>query len=194
MYNQLYRRLRDELGLSQERFAEKVGVSALMISKFETGRRTPSLKTLARMSVLCGYPLGWLCDPVLRRLALPALFWSTDSELRIAYLFGPLAGTMVTDRARFIGQSVADCPGVDSPLLQAHHEAQAGQAVVGKFQLNGHWLQVNLSPNLTSGRFMGVDAVGLSTAGPKTCLSVLPQCQRMFQHLQEQIDTGSASR
>ena len=46
--------LRKGLGLSQEAFAEKLGVSRQAVSKWESGASVPELEKIARISKLCG--------------------------------------------------------------------------------------------------------------------------------------------
>lgn len=55
-------RLRDarsKAGLSQEELADTIGLTALSISKFETGRRQPRISTIERVAEATGMPLGW---------------------------------------------------------------------------------------------------------------------------------------
>lgn len=43
-------RLRKSLGYSQEKFAEKIGISRTHIGHIEQGRKSPSLKSLEKIS------------------------------------------------------------------------------------------------------------------------------------------------
>src|SRR5690349_16802079 len=91
-----------EVGLSQEKLAELVGVSTLSISKFETGRRLPKLDTLERIAVATGYPIGYFCDAY-EAQHLPFLYWAVDGELRLRKLVGPLAGLLFGERQNVLG-------------------------------------------------------------------------------------------
>ena len=51
---QLLRKLRKELGLSQEELATKVGIGQSYICKFERGIKDPSLPTLKRIGKVLG--------------------------------------------------------------------------------------------------------------------------------------------
>ena len=42
--------LRQKLNLSQDRFGKKIGVTGKAVSSYETGRCTPSLRTLERIA------------------------------------------------------------------------------------------------------------------------------------------------
>ncbi len=49
---EMIKSLRKKFGLSQKALAEKIGVSASIISGYETGERTPSVESLLAMSKL----------------------------------------------------------------------------------------------------------------------------------------------
>ena len=174
--------------MSQERFAERVGVSSMTVSKFETGRRKPSLKTLKRVSEFSGYPLCWICDPELRASTLPFLRWSTDSDLRITSLFGPLTMKVVRERARLVGSPVAFWLEADSPLLKAHGTAGAEHPITAQiFALGPHWLQVSMAARFKGEDFAGLDALALLAASSSECSFMLPQCEDRFRHLEKQV-------
>ena len=48
------KRIRQDSGMSQNRFGEKIGISGKTISAYETGRITPPLKVLERITVTYG--------------------------------------------------------------------------------------------------------------------------------------------
>lgn len=50
----MLRAMRDVLGLSQERFAERVGLQRQQISAYENRRHSPSLSTLAEIAEKAG--------------------------------------------------------------------------------------------------------------------------------------------
>lgn len=45
MIGETIRRIRERLGMSQEEFAKNIGCQQSAVSKFELGRKIPSLKT-----------------------------------------------------------------------------------------------------------------------------------------------------
>lgn len=53
-FRQNLRDLRELNGLSQERLAEKAGVSMTFIAHLETGRKSPSFETLEQLSQVLG--------------------------------------------------------------------------------------------------------------------------------------------
>ena len=52
--------LREKAGLSQEKLAEKLGVSRQAVSKWETGQSTPDVDKLMALSRLYGVPVDSL--------------------------------------------------------------------------------------------------------------------------------------
>jgi len=77
------RALRDERGLTQQELGEKAGMSPVMISHFETGRRTsPSIENLVKLAdaldVSVDYLLGRSDDQSPSGSPLEAAFRSTD--------------------------------------------------------------------------------------------------------------------
>ena len=50
MFGQKLKRLREEKGFSQQSLAEQAGVNKMLISKYETGRSTPSMENLGRIA------------------------------------------------------------------------------------------------------------------------------------------------
>ena len=53
-------KLRKERGLTQEQFAEQLFVSRTAVSKWETGRGTPSMESLQMIAKMCGVTLDEL--------------------------------------------------------------------------------------------------------------------------------------
>jgi transcriptional regulator with XRE-family HTH domain len=58
----LLRDARQRAGLTQEEVATKAGVARPLISQYETGRKDPSLTTLARLIEACGMELRVRAD------------------------------------------------------------------------------------------------------------------------------------
>jgi len=59
------KQLREMRGLSQERLAEKVGVSLTFVAHIETGRKSPSFETLELLGEALGvHPYRLLMPPV----------------------------------------------------------------------------------------------------------------------------------
>lgn len=53
-------RYRDEMNIGQETFAEMIGMSQVHVSFIERGTRTPSLKTIIKISSVLGIPIDVL--------------------------------------------------------------------------------------------------------------------------------------
>lgn len=51
--------MREESGLTQNEVAERMGTKASNISRLESGRANPSLKTLKNYAGACGFKLGF---------------------------------------------------------------------------------------------------------------------------------------
>lgn len=58
MYGVFIRRMRSSRGLSQEELARTARVAQSNLSAYERDRRAPSLETLNRLAVACGYQLA----------------------------------------------------------------------------------------------------------------------------------------
>lgn len=56
------RKAREQKGLTREQLAERIGVSPSAIGKWETGDRTPSSDTLARLSEELGVSTDYLLE------------------------------------------------------------------------------------------------------------------------------------
>lgn len=56
------RRIRKELGLTQEEFASKLGMSQAAISRYETGERTPDVYDLLAIARYLGCKVDDLID------------------------------------------------------------------------------------------------------------------------------------
>ncbi|MDE7257585.1 MAG: helix-turn-helix domain-containing protein, partial [Clostridia bacterium] len=54
--------LRKKSGLSQEEFADKLGVSRQAVSKWETGQSVPDSEKAAAMAKFFGVSLDWLIN------------------------------------------------------------------------------------------------------------------------------------
>ena len=61
---ELLKKVRNEKGWTQQYVADKVGISRVYYTDMENGRYTPSLKVLARLSVLFDIDLNFLKENV----------------------------------------------------------------------------------------------------------------------------------
>lgn len=89
------KRLREALKLTQGQLGARVGMSALMVSHFECGRRTPCAWNLVRLCRALGAP----ADVVLgMRTPLPP-FWGYQDEQPVKVDVAPVdvAGTAAND-------------------------------------------------------------------------------------------------
>lgn len=55
---------RRRAGLTQDELARRVGVARPLITQYETGKKDPSLTTLARLISACGMELRMSADPL----------------------------------------------------------------------------------------------------------------------------------
>ena len=55
------KRLRQNTGLSQKEFAEKIGVAAATLSAYENGVKWPSLQTAKKIAEIFNVSIDWLC-------------------------------------------------------------------------------------------------------------------------------------
>ncbi len=62
MVSRAIRRLRNTAGLTQVELAEKIGVSQGSLSAYESGKDTPSIKTLIRIADALGCTLDELVE------------------------------------------------------------------------------------------------------------------------------------
>ena len=61
LFGQRIKKLRQELGLSQRDFAEKIGVTASALSSYEKGQKNPSVNVAVNISSSFRVSLDWLC-------------------------------------------------------------------------------------------------------------------------------------
>ena len=61
LFGQRIKQLRQELGLSQRDFAEKIGVTASALSAYEKGLKNPSVNVAINISSEFKVSLDWLC-------------------------------------------------------------------------------------------------------------------------------------
>lgn len=69
------RKLRSKNGLSQKQVADRIGVSASIVSGYETGERTPSTEVLLSLSYLYNCSTDYLLG---RQAMEPAFVLSTE--------------------------------------------------------------------------------------------------------------------
>ncbi|MCX7619500.1 MAG: helix-turn-helix domain-containing protein [Acidimicrobiales bacterium] len=81
MYGQFLRRVRESRGLTQAELSEISGVSQPNISAFENDRRTPTIDTLNRLLVACGYELAAVAGRRMIVAPLPRAGWFPDETL-----------------------------------------------------------------------------------------------------------------
>jgi transcriptional regulator with XRE-family HTH domain len=80
VYGDFLRLLRTSRGLSQGALAEIVGISQPNLSAYEQGRRVPTLDTLNRLVVACGYELAATDGRTTFYCPLPVAGWFPDDE------------------------------------------------------------------------------------------------------------------
>ena len=80
MYGDFIRALRRSRGLTQEALAEVVGISQPNLSAYEQDRRVPTLDTLNRLVVACGYELAATDGRQTIYCPLPVAGWFPDEE------------------------------------------------------------------------------------------------------------------
>lgn len=61
-FSENVRNARESEGLSQEKFAERIGVIQQMISKYENGTKLPSISTLADIADVLDCSTDYLLD------------------------------------------------------------------------------------------------------------------------------------
>lgn len=61
-FSENVRKARESEGLSQEDFAERIGVTQQMISKYESGIKLPSISTLADIADVLDCSTDYLLD------------------------------------------------------------------------------------------------------------------------------------
>ena len=61
LFGQRIKQLRQELGLSQRDFAEKIGVTASALSAYEKGLKNPSVNVAVNTALAFDVSLDWLC-------------------------------------------------------------------------------------------------------------------------------------
>jgi transcriptional regulator with XRE-family HTH domain len=103
------RRLRTSRGLSQPELAAVSGIDQPNISAIENGRRVPSVETLNRLVVACGYELAAVAGDRIVHLPLPRVGWFPDDDLPPPHPDDPpdeaptvTADTPMADRVRAI--------------------------------------------------------------------------------------------
>ena len=67
-FSQRLRQLRNERRLTQEQVSQKIGVTASMVSSYETDIRLPSYEVLIRIASLFGVTIDYLLNEDNRRL------------------------------------------------------------------------------------------------------------------------------
>lgn len=81
MYGAFVRQIRQSRNLSQRQLADVSGVSQPNISAIEHDRRLPSVDTLNRLLLACGYELAAAAGDKVIYAPLPKGEWFPDSDL-----------------------------------------------------------------------------------------------------------------
>lgn len=55
------KQLREDMGLTQKEFAEKVGFTQATLSAYENNPKNPSLSIMINIAIKCNVSLDWLC-------------------------------------------------------------------------------------------------------------------------------------
>lgn len=80
MYGAFLREIRASRRMSQTQLAEIVGISQPNLSAYECDRRMPSIHTLNRLVVACGYQLAAQAGNASIRCPLPRVGWFPDED------------------------------------------------------------------------------------------------------------------
>lgn len=153
------RQARTRAGLSQEELAEKIGLTTVSISKFETGRRQPRVTTLERIADATGTPLAWFFseygEPVVlqdfhRRLSEHLLDFLGNEQIGLGAFLGSLGESLpamawTTDELlNLSGRYGAEAASLEAPIGKlgpgveiAHRQALRGRDAAFRFTRNG---------------------------------------------------------
>lgn len=124
MYGDFIRSLRTARGMSQNELAEVSGIPQPNISAIERDRRLPSIDSLNRLLVACGFELAAVAGERVVHCPLPEVGWFPDEGLPgpdpddpgdEAPVVGP--DTPIEDRVRII----------TAVLEAADHQVQVGR-------------------------------------------------------------------
>lgn len=113
MYGTFVRSLREAQGLTQQELADVSGVRPSNISAIEHDRRAPSVDTLNRLVVACGFELAAVAGERVIYCELPRAGWFPDDDLP----------------ARAAGDPLEERPAL-LPALSADERALAVMAVL----------------------------------------------------------------
>jgi len=81
MYGRFLRSVREQRGLTQAELARVSGIRQPNISAIERDRRLPSLDTLNRLVVACGFELAAVAGDRVVHCPLPKAGWYPDEQL-----------------------------------------------------------------------------------------------------------------
>ena len=81
MYGDFIRSLRIARGMSQNDLAEESGIPQPKISAIKRGRRPPSIDSLNRLLVACGFELAAVAGEKVIHCPLPEVGWFPDEGL-----------------------------------------------------------------------------------------------------------------
>jgi transcriptional regulator with XRE-family HTH domain len=109
MYGKFVRAVRESRGISQEVLAGISGIDQPNISAIERDRRLPSLETLNRLVVACGYELAAVAGERVIPVPVPQVGWFPDEDLPEPHPDDPVdepptvtAATPIEERVRVI--------------------------------------------------------------------------------------------
>lgn len=205
------RQARTQAGLSQEELAEKIGLTTVSISKFETGRRQPRVSTLERVAEATGTPLAWFfsepSEPVLpdfhRRLSKHLLSFLENEQIGLRALLDSLGEALpavawTTDEQL----NITGRYGVERALLEAsvgklgpgveiaHRQALRGREAAFRFTRDGSEYVARVGPVRSDKRTLGT--VSLAVKLPPQALADCPGSGPVWEPCEELVEALSS--
>lgn len=83
MLGETIRRLREERGMTQKKFAQRIGIANSTVNLYETGERYPSLTTLVSISKVLGVTTDYLLGLDDHKTALVDVSGLTPDETHV---------------------------------------------------------------------------------------------------------------
>ena len=127
------KRLREEKGLTQAQLADKIGVSAKAVSKWETAKGLPDITLIEPLSQALGVSVLELMsgDTVINQNV-------SSNILRSKFYVCPVCGNVI----RTTGDAVISCCGITLPPLEAEETDEAHEIKLEKVE-DEYFLTVN---------------------------------------------------
>ena len=127
------KRLREEKGLTQSEFAEKIGVSSKAVSKWETAKGLPDISLIEPLCMALGVSVMELMsgDTVINKNI-------SSNILRSKFYVCPVCGNII----RAMGDALISCCGITLPPLEAEETDDAHFVTVEKVE-DEHFITVN---------------------------------------------------